>query len=304
MEILELSAAYRVARDHAVAIDVTGRGLIRLDGDQRVWFLQNTVTADLDAVEQGRWTWSCFLDPKGKVLAHFRTAVDEEQVWLDVDPPATDELASWFTRYRFRTRVEVEDRTGACFALVGPGAPHPAPGHVTSSSGGVAFGDEVGGLPVTILHTGTAPDLPRAPVELWEVLRVEAGLPRFAVDYGPDTLPQEAGLTSELSVTKGCYVGQEVVARLHFRGHVNRVVRPLELDAVVEPGRSLLHDGQRVGRISSVVVSPDRGPIGMGMVRVEVPQGSRVEVEGGGTAVVGPVPHGTKTQRTVPPART
>jgi folate-binding protein YgfZ len=133
----------------------------------------------------------------------------------------------------------------------------------------------------------------------WEVARVEAGRPEWGLDMDDATLPQEANLDElhAISYTKGCYTGQEVVARIHFRGHVNRVLRTLHFDhALPDAGAKLLWDGRPVGSVTSAVNSPGRGAIGLGIVRVEAPDGARLEVEGGAAAVVGPIPEGTKVK--------
>jgi folate-binding Fe-S cluster repair protein YgfZ len=98
-----------------------------------------------------------------------------------------------------------------------------------------------------------------------------------------------------VSVEKGCYVGQETIARIHFRGHVNRVLRTLEFtDQLPAAGTKLFWNGGPAGTVKSTVVSPGRGPIGLGLVRVEPPAGAALDVDGGGQATVGPVPEGTK----------
>jgi folate-binding protein YgfZ len=310
--VLSLHDAY-AAVDSGLAVQTAPRGLIRLTGPQRIWFLQNTVTNDVESVADGRWVESCFLDLKGKVLAHFRVGVLGEEVWLDVDPPGTADLLDWFVRYRFRTKVEIEDRTPwSGLTVLGPPASGLAgEGEVSGAHDAITFGGSLRGVARADVHgplagfglTDSAQTgsirlgglrLPKPPAELLEVLRIEAGVGLFGVDYGLNTLPQEAGLTPVISVTKGCYVGQEVMARLHFRGHVNRTLRPLAFDRASDPGAVLLQDGAKVGSVTSAVVSPGRGPIGIGMVRVTVDEGSKVELEDGASATVGAIPAGTK----------
>lgn len=302
---------YDLARTEGVAIERTDRGLVRLTGPQRLWFLQNTVTADVTDVPAGRWVESCFLEPKGHVIAHFRVGVprrsdaeaQREEVWLDVDPPAA-ELVDWFGRYRFRTKVEISDVSAPSVTVLGPPAAALAgPGEIrTSPEGALVFGDRLGELPLAEVHRHDLPpavaSLRRAPDSLYEVFRIEAGVGRFGVDYGPRTLPQEAGLGRLVSVEKGCYVGQEVVARIHFRGHVNRVLRTVTFEEPADavPGKALQADGSRVGEVTSAVTSPRLGPVGIAMARVEPDDGARLDVEGGGVAVLGPVPEGTKVK--------
>lgn len=288
---------YERARGGGVVVDRTGRGLLRLSGPQAIWFLQQTVTADVDDLETGRWRESCFLTPKGKIVAHFRVGRLDDEVFLDVDPPA-DELADWFVKYRFRTKVDVEDRSTAVSTLTGRRATDLVEdGEVARRDGAVVFGGRLGDLRIADAH-GVQPSDPASP-EVLEIFRIEAGIGRFGVDYTSDNLPQEAGLTPIVPIDKGCYVGQETVARIHFRGHVNRVLRPLELngvDLLQAPGRHLDLNGARIGVITSAARSPRRGGVGIGMVRVEPAAGVEADVEGEGTAVLGPVPEGTKVK--------
>jgi folate-binding protein YgfZ len=122
-----------------------------------------------------------------------------------------------------------------------------------------------------------------------EILRVEAGRPRFGREMSSATIPQEAGIDDRaVSFTKGCYIGQETVARLHYRGKPNRHLRGLRLDGPVADGDPITFDGRDVGRIGTAVVSPAQGPIALAVIRREAEPGSRVAVgeAGLGAAVV------------------
>jgi tRNA-modifying protein YgfZ len=116
---------------------------------------------------------------------------------------------------------------------------------------------------------------------VWEIARVEAGRPEWGIDMNDSTIPQEANLEQHdaISFTKGCYTGQEVVARVHFRGHVNRVLRGLRAaGTVAPPTHAALFDasGKAVGDVRSSVVSPQLGGIALGMVRLEVDAGAQL----------------------------
>jgi folate-binding protein YgfZ len=295
--MLSLEDAYEAALHGGVWIErPAALRLIRLTGPQRVWFLQNTITADVDDVPPGRWVESCFLDPKGRVQAHFRVGFGDEEIWLDVAPDA-ERLAQWFETYRFRTKVEIETHKRRSFTLLGPvAAATAADGEFRPE---VTFGYELGDVPAADVHADAPSEDwgPEGGPDLYEVLRVEAGVGAYGVDFGERDLPQEAGLTRVVSVEKGCYVGQETVARIHFRGHVNRTLRRLSFDGA-EPGvgADLRLGEANVGRVTSVVRSPRKGLVGLGMVRVEPPQGAQLEIEGGGTAELGPLPQGTKVK--------
>lgn len=292
--MLPLDEAYGVALREGIWLErPPSRRLVRLTGPQRIWFLQNTVTADVDNVDEGRWVESCFLDPKGRVQAHFRVGIREEEVWLDVAPDA-DRLAQWFQTYRFRTKVEIETVTRRTFTVLGPEARDVAPEGVVS--GDLAFGYSLGDVPAVDVHTEEEPSGRQAPADLYDIFRIEAGLGAFGIDFGERDLPQEAGLTRAVSVEKGCYVGQETIARIHFRGHINKVLRPLRFDGEAGVGAELSLDGASVGRVTSVARSPRVGYVGIGMVRVEPPEGAHLSLPDGGTATIGPVPEGTKVK--------
>lgn len=302
--MLTLEESYEAARDSSVRISwPPSARLVRLTGPQRIWFLQNTITTDVEGIDTGRWVESFLLTPKGKVFAHFRVGILPDEVWLDVDS-SSRELADRLDSMRFRTKVEIEwvERTRS--TVVGPGSRiFGGPGETTLDPASLSFGGSFGDVPTVDVYEQDAgavralDDVPIAHPDLYEILRVEEAVPAFGVDYGTENLPQEAGLTRAVSVEKGCYIGQETIARIHFRGHINRVVRPLTLEAVdpsVSVGRDLTLDGRKVGRITSAVSSPSRGPIALAMVSVDPTDGAALEVDGGGRAVVGAIPAGTK----------
>jgi tRNA-modifying protein YgfZ len=112
-----------------------------------------------------------------------------------------------------------------------------------------------------------------------EVLRVELGIPRHGVDMGSENLPGEAGIVERaVSFTKGCYVGQEPVARMYHRGRPNRRLRGLRMSAAVSPGESVMAADRQVGRLTTSVTSPRLGPIGLAILRREVDEGDQLVV--------------------------
>jgi tRNA-modifying protein YgfZ len=127
----------------------------------------------------------------------------------------------------------------------------------------------------TLLANGAQP----VSEQVAEIVRVERGRPRYGVDMDESTIPQEAGLNERaVSFTKGCYVGQETVARLYYRGRPNRLLRGLRLSEPAHPGAELRLGEKTVGRLSSAVLSPTLGPIGLGLVRREAKSGASVSV--------------------------
>lgn len=297
--MLTLEDAYEATRHGRVVLPRPGFGLVRLTGAQRIWFLQNTVTNDFDDPAEGTWIKSCFLNPKGKVIAVFRAGILPDEVLLDIEPGGTEPLFEWFTKYKFRTKVEIEEIKASSVTIIGPDASPNGPiGRESSTSAGtvsangptVVFGD----VNTTDVYAGT--ESPNSPEELSDVVRVEASVARFGVDFDSNNLPQEGGLTSIVSVTKGCYVGQEVMARIHFRGHINKCVRKITLAEPRVTGTELFQDGAFAGRVTTSVVSPSEGPIAIAMLSTTVAPGAVLD-DG---SVAGPIPSGTKIQSTRP----
>jgi folate-binding protein YgfZ len=127
--------------------------------------------------------------------------------------------------------------------------------------------------------------------EAAEALRIERGRPRYGIDLDDTVIPQEAGLNERaVSFTKGCYVGQETVARMFYRGKPNRHLRGLRSAEPLEPGTELFYDDRLAGRVTSAAVSPRLGPIALGFVRREVPVGATMKAGETGSAEVAALP--------------
>jgi folate-binding protein YgfZ len=236
-------------------------------------------------------------------------------LWLDCERSALQELFNMIRRYKLGRDVEVHKRTleRALLSLIGPEAVRLAGAEGTAEGEHAHRLATVGGAQVRLVRTDMGVDViadaedaeavrtalvgagaEPADEEAAEVLRVESGRPRFGVDIEPDAvIPQEAGLNERaVSFEKGCYVGQETVARLHWRGKPNRHLRGLRLSEPVAAGSELVSaEGRVVGRVTSPVTSPELGPIALALVRREVAPGETVSVgDRGATAVVTELP--------------
>ena len=225
-----------------------------------------------------------------------------DELWLDCERIVLQDLFNMIRRYKLGLDVELHKRTLECglLSLVGPDARRaagaldlPAGEHACArgSLGGAAVVRAVTDRGVDVICA--AEDVARVRAELEaagavpvseaaaEVLRVESGRPRYGLDLDQTVIPQEAGLNERaVSFTKGCYVGQETVARLHYRGKPNRHLRGLRLSEPAPSGAELRLGEKVVGRLGSVVVSPRLGPIALGLVRREAAPGDRLAVEG------------------------
>jgi tRNA-modifying protein YgfZ len=254
----------------AVLLD---RICVRAAGRDAVGYLQSMLTNDVEALAPGGGTYALLLTPKARVVADVDVFRLDDALVLACAPSARDALLDTLLRARFRKKVELEPS-----------------GHA------VVWGDGASALarmptPAGALSLTDGPPAAAEPDDAWQVARVEAGMPAFGVDFDGDMMPAEAGVVDRaISFTKGCYPGQEPVARLHYRGHANRGLRGLAFDGDPPPVRTpVTLDGRTVGRTGSTVRSPRLGPIGLAVLRREVADGAGVEAAGV-RAVVTPLP--------------
>jgi tRNA-modifying protein YgfZ len=282
-------------------VDRSERGKLALTGAEAKAFLQGQVTNDIEALTPGHGCYAAFLNHKGKMLGDLRVFDLGDELLLDCERVALQELFNMIHRYKLGLDVEVHKRTLqlGLLSVIGPDAPALA---------GPAEHDcaraELGGAAVVAARTDVGLDVffpaedrdavraalpfPDGDEAAAEVVRVETGRPRFGVDLDPESvIPQEAGLNERaVSFTKGCYVGQETVARLYYRGKPNRRLRGLKLSAPAAPGTELRLGEKTVGRLGSCVVSPVHGPIGLALVRREAQDGATVSVDGSEALIV------------------
>lgn len=231
------------------------RAYIRVAGADAADFLQRLVSNDVEALGFGATCDALLLTAKGRVIAPLRVwRRSADDYLLLTEPELGDTVCRTLMRLRLRASVEVEPEEHTSAIVFG-------------GSGGIPTADY--GLEASeVLDAGLAPTM--TPDEL-ERLRIDAATPAWGKEIDGTILPAEAGLDrTHVSWTKGCYPGQEPVARLHYRGHPNRTLRRLELDA--SPGEELVYDGKVVGRVTS-----GAGGVVLAYVRREVPEDAAVQ---------------------------
>jgi folate-binding protein YgfZ len=285
--------------------DRSDRGKLALSGAGAVEFLQGQVTNDVESLVPGRGCYAAFLTPKGKMLGDLRILDARTELLLDCERVALQDLFNMIRRFSIGFGVELHKRTLECglLSVIGPDDVVQLP-DVEHSHRVV----EIGGLTVRAIRTDVGIDLlcdagdlaalvdavglPELSSDEVELMRIEHGRPRYGVDIDDSVIPQEAGLNERaVSFTKGCYVGQETVARLFYRGKPNRSLRGLLFLGAASPGERLAFKGRDVGQITSVAWSPTFGAIGLALVRREAPVGSVVAVgEDGASAEVVELP--------------
>jgi folate-binding protein YgfZ len=234
---------------------------VRVAGPAAEEFLDRMVSNDVAALGPGEACEALLLTPKARVIAPLvvlRRAHDD--YLLLTEPELGERVRSELLRARFATKVEAELEQHTS--------------HVVFGGEGIETAD-YGEPAAEVLDTEL--ELTVTEEEL-ELLRIRAGTPAWGKEIDDRVLPAEAGLTERaVSFTKGCYPGQEPIARLHYRGHANRGLRVLSLAPAPEPGDELAYEGKVVGRITSVA-PVDSGALALAFVRREVPEGAELEV--------------------------
>jgi folate-binding protein YgfZ len=291
---------YAAATTACAFLDRSERGKLALTGAGAKEFLQGQVSNDVLALTPGTGCYAALLTPKGKMLADLRILDIGEELLLDTERVALQELFNVLRRFSLGYEVALHKRTveRGLLSLLGPDAVRVAgarglgpeehahaPVHVGAVQArairtdlGVDLLCEAADTEALADALGRAGALPISQ-ETADTLRVERGRPRYGVDLDETVIPQEAGLNARaVSFTKGCYVGQETVARLHYRGKPNRHLRGLRLSAPVATGAEIVFDDRVVGTLGSVAHSPALGPIALALVRREAPPGSHVRV--------------------------
>jgi folate-binding protein YgfZ len=296
-------ADYATVTEGVGLLDASERGKLALTGSGAKEFLQGQVTQDITGLSAGHGGYAAFLTPKGKMLGDLRvliTGPPTPEVLLDTERVALQPLFNMIRSYSLGYDVELHKRTleSGLLELIGPLAEE------LVTRAGVTLGPaehdhvelQFGGVSARAIRTDAGVDLLFASEHLGAVwtaaleagavevgtvaadcLRIERGRPRYGLDLDDSVIPQEAGLNERaVSFTKGCYVGQETVARLFYRGKPNRELRGLSSAEQLPAGAELRLAERVVGTVTSSAVSPRHGAIGLAIVRREAPVGTVV----------------------------
>jgi tRNA-modifying protein YgfZ len=267
-------------------VDRSSRGRVRLGGAEAAEFLQGQVTNDVEALAPGRGCYAALLNHKGKLRLDMRILRGPDWIWIDTEPGADTVLLKTIETYSLGRDVTWESPDEGIVSLVGEPdleVMPPDEEHAWVEGERGIYVRTYAGVDI-IGHDLPAADTPEADAEC---VRIEAGIPRFGLDMDADTIPQEAGINERaVSFTKGCYVGQETVARLFYKGKPNRHLRGLKLSRPAEHGQAIVLGEKDVGRIGSSCVSPAHGPIALALVRREAEPGDTVDVAGSSAEVV------------------
>jgi tRNA-modifying protein YgfZ len=316
----DVGAEYAALRTGSLLVDRTLRGRVRLRGEKVRDVVTGLVTNDIIALEPGQGAYAAALTPKGKIIADVRVFAGTDSILIDapvrafpgfmamirkyVNPrnsPYSDESAAIHDLCiaGANARLVLAEVLGAHSATLGTLPPY---GHITAEFEGamleIARTPELGSdaydcfVPAELHETMRARliDAGARPGGLvaWDIARVEAGRPEWGIDIDETTIPQEANLDDldAISYTKGCYTGQETVARVHFRGHVNKHLRGLMFEGDDPAPRGAAvgdSSGTNGGDVRSGATSPRLGAVALAMVRRELETGATLTAtwEGG-----------------------
>jgi len=304
--------------------DMAHRGLFEVRGEDRVRWLDGMISGDIEALERaapGAGCYAVLLTNRGAIIADLHVARFEDRYLLESLRSEMPRIVETLERYVIADDVVLTDRSAefASLGLEGPGAPvvlematngriaNLEPEQWAESTiggrdvlvGGFGFSGECGfqirmkpgdrdAVEKALAAAAKGDGLVRGDLEALEILRVEAGLPALGSELDDEVLPPEARLERAISTSKGCYVGQEIVARLRARGQVNHLLVGLRLESPALPivGTKLMAEGRVTGEVTSVALSPTEGPIALGFVRREHAEtGTEIEFEGGRASI-------------------
>lgn len=313
------ASEYSALRSGALIVDRSDRIRIRFGGPRAAELVTGLVTNDVLSLAPGHGQYAAALTPKGKIAADVRIFADDDGLLTDTSVRASTGWRDIVTKYvnpriapyrdvtgetrdigvfGLRARQVVSAATGIEETLLG--ALHPY-SHISADLPGgrasvirvaeieaegyeiVLPGAAERELRQKLLSLGAIPGSAQA----WNIARIEAGRPEWGIDMNDSTIPQEANFDAlgAISYTKGCYTGQETVARVHFRGHVNRFLRRIHfVSAAIPPTSAELIDdsGSVVGDVRSVAMSPRHGGVAIAMVRREVAPGATLHAKWAG----------------------
>jgi folate-binding protein YgfZ len=296
------------------------RGLLRVTGGDRVRWLDGMLSNEVASLTPGAersGSHALLLTRQGRIVADPHVLLRPDCLWLELPRAALAHTREVLERFIIADDVALEDASGEFdrVALEGPGAaalvapeleadacsdlalggvPVVAAAWGLSGAGRQLFAPAGSGDAVVaaLLEAGPDAGLVEAGGDALEILRIEAGIPKLGVELDEEVLPAEARLEAAVSTTKGCYTGQEVVARMASRARVSHLLVGLRFDAA-EPasaGAPLEHEGKRIGEVTSACVSPKEGPIALGFVRAAHAEPGTVLQAGGRPARVAPLP--------------
>ena len=300
-----------------------GYGCLKATGEDALDLLNRLSTNKVDHLQPGHWAPTVLTSDRGRIVDLLAVVHAGDCIYLLTSPGQQQPVSEWLDKYTIMEDLEVEDASPhtAVIALAGPSAPallgldsddaerlpgkqFPAP---TVSLGGhsvIALSRPLGNLPCCLLIApaeateaiaATLPGTVEAGPDQWEALRIASGAPAYGTEMGEPYNPLEAGLIGAIDFTKGCYIGQEVIARLDSYDKIQKYLAVLRFSdgSDPEPGTELYHDGRPAGSVTSLYRTPSGELRGLGFVRTAAAtpgESLQLHAPASGTAVVEDTP--------------
>ena len=326
VEFTDAVSEHHAVRNSVGIVDISYRSRYRLTGDDRAKFLHRIISNDVESLAVGQGTYATLLTHRGKIIADLNVYVLEDGITIDAAPETAENLFSELDKYIVADDVELSDvtvETGA-IAVHGPKSSELVQSVLGVSDvdvlperyNSVREVDERFKCPILYVRTDTTGEVgytlytaTEVLASLWEALmtegsqfnvqpigwnaleslRIEAGIPRYGKELTDAVIPLEAELEHAIDFEKGCYIGQEIVARMKYRGHPNRLLRGIEIDDAptsqgeceLLPGARVFSGDKEVGWVTSTTFAPTvKKKVALGYVRIAVTEaGSRVQIE-------------------------
>ena len=335
-EFTDAVSEHHAVRNTVGITDVSYRGRHQLIGEDRAKFLHRIISNDVESLSAGQGTYATILTHRGKIIADMNISVLEDAIRIDTAPETTETLFNELDKYIIADDVELSDvttETGAiavhgpkstdlvesvlginelaalperynCFREADPIFNHTIVCVRTEDTGEIGWtlhtaAEALVSLWETLMTEGGRFDVQPIGWNALESLRIEAGVPRYGAELTDSVIPLEAELDHAIDFEKGCYIGQEIVARMKYRGHPNRLLRGIEVDTgstagascILRPDAPVFKEDKEVGWITSATFAPTLGKsIALGYVRMQVTEvGSRVRIETSEGPVAGTV---------------
>ncbi len=274
----DLQDKYKSIREGGAGVYEQKRGLIAVSGKEAVQFLDGLITNDVKTLEDGASMLAGFPNAQGRLLAVVRVQRQGDRFLFETEEATREKVFQNLFRFTFAGDFFVEDPSEgySYFEIFGPKEDVFDPNATEKWPGAIVYelpygaGYFVSNELADMFHDFLVEENKCMVIgdELYETLRIENGIPKYGVDMDETTIVPELGVDGLISYNKGCYIGQEIIARIHFRGHVAKRLTGVIGDAV-SLGDLMTSDGKNAGRVTSVVDSPKLGKIGLAYVRYE-----------------------------------
>jgi folate-binding protein YgfZ len=303
-----------VARKDCVLFEHPNRGVIEVSGTDRISFLHNILSNDIKSLSLGKGIFACLLNAQAKIIAQVNVLCFDEFIWLTFDYQLRDKFFEAINKLIIMEEVGLKDKSDELklISIHGPKAkeviksifpPNEMLAHqkiIISEASGILIRinliGEIGyGLLVNQKEANIFKGLfektgiTQIHAETFETLRIEAGIPRYGIDYDESNIPLEVRLDHTISFTKGCFPGQEILARLNSRGGLSKKLMGLTLEGKIVPKKNsrILKDGYEIGSVTSAAFSPTlKKVMAMGFLKKEFwNPGTSLVVEGEGNQI-------------------